>query len=135
MEGGKLADDGPGQGTGPFGWAGERDDAERTQRDRDRGVGEPGRAADESAGGLEELRVVVGERVGSAVEPHRSGERDRAAADADGEEVVVAGAALPQAVGPDDPRPQLGRVGMEVLGGGELDRGQLVGADRARWAR
>jgi hypothetical protein len=73
---------------------------------------------------------VLGERIAGAVEPDRGGERDRAAADPDREEVGVGGAALPEAIGPGDHRPQLGRVGMELLGGGELCRGQLVGPHR-----
>src|SRR4029450_9018887 len=51
----------------------------------------------------------------------------RAAGDPDGEEVGVGGAPLPEAVGPFDDRPELGWVGVEVVGHGELGRGKVVG--------
>jgi hypothetical protein len=73
---------------------------------------------------------VLDERVGGAVEPDRSGQRDRAAADPYREEVGVGRAAFPEPVGPLDRRPQRGQVGMEVLGHGELRRGQVIGPAR-----
>jgi hypothetical protein len=73
---------------------------------------------------------VLGERVGGAVEPDRGGQGDRAAADPHREEVGVARAAFPEPVGPLDRRPQPGQVGMDVLGRGELGRGQVVGLER-----
>ena len=77
-----------------------------------------------------ELRVVLQEWVGGTVEPDRGGQGDRAAADPDAEEVGVGRAAFPEPVGPLDRRPQQGQVGMEVLGRGELGRGQPVGLER-----
>jgi hypothetical protein len=130
VEGGELADDGAGQGPGPVGRAGEGDDAEPAERDRHRGVGEAGRTADELLRRPQKLRVVLHEGVGGAVEPDRGGQLDRAAADAGREEVGVGRAALPEPVGPLDRRPEQGQVGMDVLGRGELGRGQVVGPAR-----
>jgi hypothetical protein len=130
VEGGELADDGAGQGPGPVPGAGEGEDAGLAERDHHRGVGEAGRAADEPLRRRQELRVVLDQRVGGAVEPDRGGQGGRAAAHPDGEEVGVGRAAFPEPVGPLDRRPQQRRVGMEVLGHGELGRGQVVGPAR-----
>jgi len=54
-------------------------------------------------------------------------QRQRAAADPDGEEVVVGRPTLPQPFGPADQRPEAWRVGVEVVGGGELGGRQVVG--------
>jgi hypothetical protein len=127
MKRGELADDGSGEGPGSVGWAGEGQDAEFTKRDRDRGVGEPAGAANELLGRQQELGVVLGERVARSVEAGRGGERDRAAADPDGEEIGVGGTAFPEAVGLGDRRPEPPWAGVEVLGDRELVRGQVVG--------
>jgi hypothetical protein len=137
VEDGQLADEGAGEGPGPGGRAGEGDDVEPAERDHDRGVGEPGHPAGEPFRRRQQLRIVLHERVGGAVEPDRSSQRDRAAADPDHEEVGVGRAAFPEPVGPLDRRPQRGQVGMEVLGHGELRRGQVIGPARvwSRWPR
>jgi hypothetical protein len=127
VEGGELADDGSGEGTRPDGRAGEGQDPEVPKPDRDRGAGEPGGAADELLRRQQELPVVVGEGVVTGVEAGRGGERDRAAADADGQEVGIGGAPLPEAVSLIDDRPEPGWVGMEMAGHGDLGRGQVVG--------
>ena len=63
----------------------------------------------------------------AGVEAGPGGEGDRAAADPHREEVGVGGATLPEAVGLVDDRPERRRVGVEVLGDGELGGGQVVG--------
>jgi hypothetical protein len=129
VEGGEFADDGAGEGSGSVGWAGEGHDAGATQGDHHRGVGEAGRAADELPCGSQELRVELHEWVGGSVEADGGGQWDWAAADSGRKDVVVGGAALPQPVGALDGGPQHGQVGMDVLGGGELGRGQVVGLE------
>jgi hypothetical protein len=127
VEADELAEDGPGEGEGPVGWAGEGQDPELAERDGDRGVGEPGGPADQLLRRLQEPGVVLDEGVVAGVEAGRGGERDRATADPDGEEVGVGGAALPEAVGFGDRSPESRWSGMEVLGDGELGCGQVVG--------
>jgi hypothetical protein len=129
VEGGELADDRPGEGPDPVGWAGEGEDPDLAQREGHRGIWEPAGSADKVRRGRGQLRVVLDQGPGG-FEPDRGGQRDRAAADPDGEEVVVGRAALPEAVGPGDRGPQPRRVGVEVLGGGELGRGLPLGRRR-----
>src|SRR4029453_14172180 len=120
VEGGELADDGPGEGAGPVRGAGQGQNAESPKPDRDRGTGKPGGATDELLRGLEELGVVLGEGVAVGVEPGRGGQGNGAAPDPDGEEVGVGGAALPEAVRVGDGPQELWWVGVEVVGDGEL---------------
>ena len=118
------------------GGPGEGEHAGAAERDGHRGVRQPGGAADEVPGGLQELGVVpasgpraVSRRIGRPA--------GRAAPALHGEEVGVGQAALPQPVGPVDRRPQPGQVGMEVLGGRRTGGGQLSAraATRPRWSR
>src|SRR6266508_4175510 len=58
------------------------------------------------------------QRPAGGVQPDGRVQRQRAAADPDGEEVVVGRPTLPQPFGPADQRPEAWRVGVEVVGGG-----------------
>jgi hypothetical protein len=124
MERGDLADQGSSQGAGPAGRAGAGHNAEVAQRNRDRDVREPSGLAGEVLGGLQQLRVMLDDRAGGGGEPDRSGQRNRAAADADGEVVLIGRAPLPEPLDPVDQRPQLGQVGVEMVGDPELERRQ-----------
>jgi hypothetical protein len=107
-----------------------RQDAEPPQREGDRRLRQPGGPADQRLGGVQQRGVAFDQRAAGGVQPDRCVQRDRAAADPDGEEVVVGRPPFPQPLGPADQRPQAWRVGVEVVGGGELGGRQLVGGGR-----
>jgi hypothetical protein len=130
VEGGELAEERAGEGSDPVAGAGERQDAEPPQRDGDGRLRQPGGPADQRLGGVQQRGVAFDERAAGGVQPDRCVQRDRAAADPDGEEVVVGRPPFPQPLGPADQRPQAWRVGVEVVGGGELGGRQLVGGGR-----
>jgi hypothetical protein len=130
VEGGELAEHGAGERARPVGRTGDGQDAEMAQGDGHRGVGEPLGSGDELLGRLQELGVVLGQWAGRGVQSQPGGQGDGAPTDAVGEEVVVAGAALPQPVGPVDQRPEPGQVGVQVLGRCQLVRRPLPGLGR-----
>jgi hypothetical protein len=127
VEGGELAQQRAGEGAGAAGRAGGRPAAQAPQRDGDRRLWQPAGPADQRLGGGLQAGVALDQRPAGGVQADGRVQRHRAAADPDGEEVVVGRAALPQPLGPADQRPEAWRVGVEVVGGGELGGRQVTG--------
>ena len=120
VKGGELAEERADEGAGVLRVPDDGERAELPGGDRDRRELEVLVRVDELPGLLEEVGLVLDERVGPEVEPDAARERHVPRPHAHVEEVRVARPPLPQAPAADDQRPEPLRVGMHVLGGPPL---------------